>query len=383
MEDLETVTMSDSVTNIGKYTFINSKKLKNVRLSNNITTIEEQAFRYCEALETINIPKSLQKIEIASFYNCINLQGDLLLPEGLHTIGSLAFENCRSITSVTIPKSLTSMGSYAFTDCVSLNAVYLSDLSAWCNLDFPNYSGNPITNAKNLYLNNQLIEDLVIPDDVSVIKACAFYNLSAKSVTTNNVVTIYGDAFRGSSMETLNLSDSLEKVEGISFGFCPNLKTVNFGKGIKKIDGWTFEGSSKVTKVNVDSIEHWLNINFSTQISTPTYYSHSLYINNILLENLIVPEGFTEIKPNAFFNCTTIKKITLPETLSFIGKYAFYLTSAIIICKALVPPELYDANSLGTPSIIYVPDLSVNAYKTASGWSSHASKIRPLSEYIE
>ena len=76
----------------------------------------------------------------------------------VQTIGSNAFVGCQSVKSFVIPNSVKTIGSNAFSGCSSLNAVHISDLAAWCNIDFHeanyDYLSNPLAYANHLYLND-------------------------------------------------------------------------------------------------------------------------------------------------------------------------------------------------------------------------------------
>ena len=109
------------------------------------------------------------KVKIAAFYN------DLPVTR----IDYKAFYNCTSLKSVTIPDSVTSIGKYAFLDCTSLTRVYITDIAAWCNISFNDCFSNPLFYAKNLYLNNNLVTALTIPDSVTSIGEGAFYSCTS------------------------------------------------------------------------------------------------------------------------------------------------------------------------------------------------------------
>ncbi|MBR2237995.1 MAG: leucine-rich repeat domain-containing protein [Prevotella sp.] len=110
------------------------------------------------------------------------------------SIGGSAFYNCSDMTSVTIPNSVTNIGWDAFGGCRGLTSVYISDIAAWCNISFSNYSSNPLCYAQHLYIGEVEINDLLIPNSVTSIGDRAFYGCSGlTSVTIPNSVTSIGD----------------------------------------------------------------------------------------------------------------------------------------------------------------------------------------------
>ena len=79
-----------------------------------------------------------------------------------------------------------------------------------------------------------------------------------------------------------------------------------------------------------------------------------------------------------------LTSVTFPDTITRIGNYAFYgnLQLTEVISLATKPPTMQNVALQGNNALqsIYVPDASVDAYKSASGWSSFASLIKPISE---
>ena len=126
---------------------------------------------------------------------------DLVIPEGVNILKDNVFSGCTGLTSVTIPNGVTSIGENAFYGCTGLLSVSISDIIAWCNLDFKNDFSNPLCYAGNLYLNGEKVIDLVIPEGVDIIKSRAFYGyIGFTSVTIPNSVTSIGvSAFEGCS----------------------------------------------------------------------------------------------------------------------------------------------------------------------------------------
>ena len=73
------------------------------------------------------------------------------------------------LTSVTIPNSVTEIGFQAFFGCSNLTSVHISDLAAWCKIEFGGDYSNPLYYAHHLYLNGEEIKDLVIPNSVTSV----------------------------------------------------------------------------------------------------------------------------------------------------------------------------------------------------------------------
>ncbi len=95
----------------------------------------------------------------------------------------------------------TSIGYNAFSNCSGLQKVNISDIVSWCGTTFASADANPLYYAKHLYLNQEPLTDLVIPNTVSEIGSYAFYNASdIKSVKVSNSITNIGSsAFTGCS----------------------------------------------------------------------------------------------------------------------------------------------------------------------------------------
>ena len=128
------------------------------------------------------------------------------IPEGVKIIGDYAFSNCDGITDITIPDSVTCIGKGAFSRYKNLTNVHISDLSSWCNIEFTDSLSNPLGRADNLYLNGELVTQLVIPDDVTSISDYAFY--SCDSITS----VVIGDGITSISYRAFDNCDNLTDV---------------------------------------------------------------------------------------------------------------------------------------------------------------------------
>lgn len=94
----------------------------------------------------------------------------------------------------------------------------------------------------------------------------------------------------------------------------------------------------------------------------------------------------TSIPSNGLTDNKSLKKLELPPSLTTIGSNAFngcFILNTIII-RAITPPSIgstiFPYNNVALR--IYVPDISLNDYKTATNWVTYSDYIYPLSEYI-
>ena len=131
-----------------------------------------------------------------------------------------------------VTHSVTSIGSSAFYGCSGLTSVHISDIAAWCNIDFvSHFYSNPLEYAHHLYLNGEEVKDLVIPNSVTSIRNYAFFGCSGfASVTIPNSVTSIGD---------------------YAFSSCSGLTSVTIGNSVTSIGVHAFSGCSGLTSVTI------------------------------------------------------------------------------------------------------------------------------------
>ena len=151
-----------------------------------LTRLSKGAFSGCSGLTGVYITdiekwcKILFENDVANplyyahnLYLSNKLVTDFVIPDSITSIGAYAFIGCSGLTSVTIPNSVTSIGYSAFENCSGLTGVYITDIEKWCKISIVNDVSNPLFYAHNLYLNNKLVTNLVIPESVTSIKAYA------------------------------------------------------------------------------------------------------------------------------------------------------------------------------------------------------------------
>ncbi len=114
--DIESVTIPNTVTEIGNYAFTQCQSLKEIVIPEGVKTIGTHAFWYCKNLEKVTLPKTVEKIDPYAF----SATGvtSLEIPDGqLNSLSEYVFFQCWNLTEITIPQSVTSIDESAFADC--------------------------------------------------------------------------------------------------------------------------------------------------------------------------------------------------------------------------------------------------------------------------
>ena len=194
---ISSVTFGDGVKYIPAYLCNRMENLKTVIIPNSVTDIKKEAFYYCPSLTSITIPNSVTNIESKAFYDCVSLRS-LTIGSKISSIRHDAFDRCSSISNITI--TADSMEEY-------LNGCTNAKLQGL-------FSG--LKSAKrHLLINHEIITDVVIPESVDTIQSSAFYNCSdIRSLTLHDDITdIFGNPFLGcDSIQSITIiTSSIEK----------------------------------------------------------------------------------------------------------------------------------------------------------------------------
>ena len=205
--NIKEISLSSTITKIGRYAFQNCFNVKSVNLPGGLETIEDYSFDNCSGLIEINVPDSVKSIGKSCFQSCRKLS-TAILPDALIEIPEFAFSGCRSLTEIILPSKLETIGQYAFSGCSSLKEITIPasiknikwNIFGNCtNLTEVTFEKGYAENiSENMFENCTALTDISIPEEVSSIYSDAFCDCSRLSTVTINgsKTRINSDSFR-------------------------------------------------------------------------------------------------------------------------------------------------------------------------------------------
>ena len=304
-----------------------------------------------------------------------DVSGNITIPAYLEgapvtEIRTHAFANCTDMASIMIPRTVTYFYEEAFHNCTGLNAVHIDDVATWClayfsyrwNSNRQNLTCNPLIQAQNLYVNGELVTDLVVPEGVTSI----------------------GGGFRGyTKLTSVVIPDScrISSVADLAFSCCTSLKRVYIGDsvGIDKeyfgLNNGTFAYCTSLTQVRLGG--------HITSLSSDSGYSGT-FAECTSLGSIEIPVGVTSIGDNSggrglFRGCTSLTNVTFQGSVTAIGYEAFCLTG---LKHFAIPPTV---KSIGADAFSSTPlvDVTIPPSVKTIRWQAFRNCTRLSAVYID
>ena len=383
---LTSINIPGGVTRIWSDAFEGCSSLTSINISDGVTEIDSDAFKGCSSLTSITIPDSVTSIGYDAFRCCSSLK-NINIPNSVTSIGDSAFYGCSSLTSINIPDGVTSIGNWTFEDCSSLTRITIPD--SVTSIGFRAFEGC------------SSLTSITIPDSVTSIDNDAFRGCtSLTSITIPNSVTSIGDgAFRCcSSLTSINIPDGVTSIGSSAFEGCSSLTSINIPDGVTSIGSSAFEGCSSLTSINIpDGVTSIGNGTFDhcsslTSINIPDIVKSigdGAFRCCSSLTSINIPDGITSIGDDAFRFCSSLTSINIPDGVTSIGNDAFSycnsLTSinipdgvtsigddAFTACESLTSINIPDGvTSIGNDAFSYCYNLSDVFYSNSdTEWSN-------------
>ena len=383
---LTSINIPGGVTRIWSDAFEGCSSLTSINISDGVTEIDSDAFKGCSSLTSITIPDSVTSIGYDAFRCCSSLK-NINIPNSVTSIGDSAFYGCSSLTSINIPDGVTSIGNWTFEDCSSLTSITIPD--SVTSIGFRAFEGC------------SSLTSITIPDSVTSIDNDAFRGCtSLTSITIPNSVTSIGDgAFRCcSSLTSINIPDGVTSIGSSAFEGCSSLTSINIPDGVTSIGSSAFEGCSSLTSINIpDGVTSIGNGTFDhcsslTSINIPDIVKSigdGAFRCCSSLTSINIPDGITSIGDDAFRFCSSLTSINIPDGVTSIGNDAFSycnsLTSinipdgvtsigddAFTACESLTSINIPDGvTSIGNDAFSYCYNLSDVFYSNSdTEWSN-------------
>jgi hypothetical protein len=309
-----------------------------------------------------------------------------------------AFTYCETLTRVTIPKTIREIMNYIFeananpfSACKKLEAIEVEAGSEYfCSIDGVLFSAD--TTSLYVYPAGKAGESYAIPASVERIRPGAFrYSPLVTVQIPNSVTRIDLAAFSDCTcLETASVPEGITEIPSFMYYGCKNLKEIVIPEGVTHIGGMAFELCSSLTSISLpeglkvvdgcafSQCRSLLNAVLPSTLSEIDYQVFS-YCSS--LSKVIIPEGVMQISEQAFYGCTSLRTLDIPKSVTALGSGAFTgcRFDALVIRGCFEVGDIQEDafEGMDVSSVIYVQPSEIEKFKKV-----YQGTVLPLTDYV-
>ena len=365
---VEEVYLPEGLTSIGNKAFA-STLIQDIQLPASLKTIGQEAFRG-SPLQSIDLPEGLESLGTAAFsstqINNLKLPGSLGVIESSPSFGGEVLEFGEGITEVRFclarAYSTSNVRKIIFPSTIQyISPNFIEDGVRTGYVKFYGSAGSVAeqycTNHPNAHMftfvpfdsiredENFLIEgnvlsaykgssaEVTVPDGITAIGRDAFAGQThVTSVTLpDGIKEILSSAFKDcTNLTEINLPASLEIIDESAFRSCRSLEEIDLPASLKRIQNYAFQDCASIRSITIPGSIEFLGVdcfNNCTALERMThlegYHNTGDFEGCTSLKSVSLPETLTSIGSDSFKGCTSLKEIDLPENLDWLGSNAF------------------------------------------------------------
>lgn len=409
---LNKVNIPESISSMGDGVFCYCSALESISYPKTVREIPAWTFAYCSALSEFEFCGTVDTIGEKAFTGSTSL-AKIKLPAGLGTIGDTAFAGCSALTEVTIPWSVDTIADTAFDDCHERLVIYGSNGSA--AQEYAQNKGLPFNRPYGSYDNGVFVytvsgDEAVIVDYLSSEAHAAIpYSIDGyivRAVSDNafqgcdwitdveipsTMTSIGAYAFsRCSSLKTVIIHSAAVSVGSYAFSSCPALEKVTVLDGMTSVGAGAFSNCAALSSIDVpasvesvgqgamlgcsdslivytefdscaakyadendltfcaeaaglryivradqaavvgfDTVQEVVYIPGGVNGYDVTAIEEGAFFQNTSVRKLTIHGGLDRIGASAFCDCTTLIEVEIPDGVTQIGEFAFYGCTAL------------------------------------------------------
>lgn len=334
---LENIELPNSVKNIGEKAFYQCQNLVSIAIPNGIKKIEAETFRGCSALQSASIPASVESIMENAFFEC-EMLASAEIPIGMKYIGIGAFYGCEALTSVIIPEGVTKIDEAAFQGCKNLESVSLpSTIEAgetYLEICDEAFSGCDKLTVITSYIENP-----------KMTHPWAFDNSHKQNATLwvpSGTRAKYEECWGFAHIEEMNgVADIIIFKDAKVKAIC--------------VTNWDKNGDRELSKTEASAVT-----------SLGGLFKGNKEISSF--DELQYFTGLTKLDNWAFGNCTNLKSVTLPATMTEIGMNALMSSGLTSLNITASVTTIGEAALSGCKNLTaFTVDAGNNHFTTADG----------------